>query len=67
MLIAYIIKLSVLSITVRGAIFTQHASFTGAVGLNKSPAVDFSAAISASSMAFGGKAGYVTASGEFTE
>ncbi|KAL9396505.1 hypothetical protein Peur_010758 [Populus x canadensis] len=57
----------IVKVNVRGAIFTQHASFTGAAGLNKSPAVDFSAAISASSMAFGGEVAYVTASGEFTE
>ncbi|KAJ6872039.1 mitochondrial outer membrane protein porin 2-like [Populus alba x Populus x berolinensis] len=45
----------------------QHASFTGALGLNKSPAVDFSAAIGTPSIAFGAEATYITASGEFAK
>ena len=45
----------------------QHASFTGALGLDKSPAVDFSAAIGTPSIAFGAEATYITASGEFAK
>ncbi|KAJ8773243.1 hypothetical protein K2173_028420 [Erythroxylum novogranatense] len=45
--------------------FHEHASFTAAVGLNKSPALDLSAAIGTPGIAFGAEATYVTASGEF--
>lgn len=45
----------------------EHASFTTAVGLNKSPAVDFSATIGTPTIAFGAEASYLTASGTFAK
>ncbi|KAF5740616.1 Mitochondrial outer membrane porin 2 -like protein [Tripterygium wilfordii] len=45
--------------------FDQHATFTTAVGLKQSPAVDVSATIGTPTIAFGAEASYVTASGEF--
>ncbi|XP_021911476.1 mitochondrial outer membrane protein porin 2-like [Carica papaya] len=43
----------------------EHASFTTAVGLKHSPAVDISATIGTPTVAFGAEASYMTASGEF--
>ncbi|XP_062020467.1 mitochondrial outer membrane protein porin 2-like [Rosa rugosa] len=45
----------------------EHASFTTAVGLNKSPAVDFSATIGTPTITFGAEASYSTASRRFTK
>lgn len=45
----------------------EHASFTTAVGLNKSPAVDFSATIGTPTIAFGAEASYLTASRTFAK
>ncbi|OMO70785.1 hypothetical protein COLO4_28510 [Corchorus olitorius] len=47
--------------------FHEHAALSTAVGLNKSPAVDFSATIGTPSIAFGAEASYMTSSGEFTK
>ncbi|GLU15932.1 hypothetical protein SLE2022_323840 [Rubroshorea leprosula] len=47
--------------------FHEHATFTTAVGLKISPAVDFSATIGTPAIAFGVEASYVTASGEFSK
>ncbi|GLT77370.1 hypothetical protein SLA2020_489650 [Shorea laevis] len=47
--------------------FHEHATFTSAVGLKKSPAVDFSATIGTPAIAFGVEASYLTASGEFSK
>ncbi|GMY17364.1 mitochondrial outer membrane protein porin 2-like [Fagus crenata] len=45
----------------------EHATFSTAVGLNQSPAVDFSATIGTPSIAFGAEASYLTASGNFAK
>ncbi|KAL6215404.1 hypothetical protein ACLB2K_014834 [Fragaria x ananassa] len=45
----------------------QHASFTTAVGLNKSPAVDFSATIGTPTIAFGAEASYLIACRAFSK
>ncbi|PPR87709.1 hypothetical protein GOBAR_AA32978 [Gossypium barbadense] len=47
--------------------FHEHATVATAVGLKKSPAVDFSATIGTPGIAFGAEASYVTSSGEFTK
>lgn len=47
--------------------FHDHATFTTAVALNQSPAVDVSATIGTPSIAFGAEAGYDTTSGSFTK
>ncbi|OUZ99558.1 Eukaryotic porin/Tom40 [Macleaya cordata] len=47
--------------------FHDHATFTTAVGLNQSPAVDLSGTIGTPSFAFGAEAGYDTSSGTFTK
>lgn len=47
--------------------FHDHATFTTAVALNQSPAIDFSATIGTPSIAFGAEAGYDTTSGNFTK
>ncbi|GLT76462.1 hypothetical protein SLA2020_481170 [Shorea laevis] len=47
--------------------FHEHAAFTTAVGLKKSPAVDFSATIGTPTIAFGVEASYMTASGKFAK
>lgn len=47
--------------------FHDHASFTTAVALNQSPAIDFSATIGTPTIAFGAEAGYDTTSGNFTK
>lgn len=45
----------------------EHATFTTAVGLNKSPALDFSATIGTPSIAFGAESSYLTGSGKFAK
>lgn len=45
----------------------EHATFTTAVGLNQSPAFDFSATIGTPSIAFGAEASYLTAVGNFAK
>uniref|UniRef100_A0A5B7A127 Mitochondrial outer membrane protein porin 2-like n=1 Tax=Davidia involucrata TaxID=16924 RepID=A0A5B7A127_DAVIN len=47
--------------------FHHHATFTTAVALNQSPAVDLSVTIGTPTIAFGAEAGYKTTSGEFTK
>lgn len=47
--------------------FHEHAAFTTAVGLKKSPAVDFSATIGTPTIAFGVEANYMPASGKFSK
>ena len=47
--------------------FHHHATFTTAVALNQSPAVDLTATIGTPSIAFGAEAGYETNSGKFTK
>ncbi|XP_059641113.1 mitochondrial outer membrane protein porin 2-like [Cornus florida] len=47
--------------------FHHHATFTTAVALNQSPAVDLSATIGTPTIAFGAEAGYETCSGKFTK
>ncbi|KAF2294715.1 hypothetical protein GH714_015700 [Hevea brasiliensis] len=47
--------------------FHHHATFTTALALNKSPAVDVSATIGTPTIAFGAEAGYDTTSGNFTK
>ncbi|KAF8406202.1 hypothetical protein HHK36_008287 [Tetracentron sinense] len=47
--------------------FHYHATFTTAVALNQSPAVDLSATIGTPSIAFGAEAGYNSTSGSFTK
>ncbi|KAL9263702.1 Mitochondrial outer membrane protein porin 2-like protein, partial [Drosera capensis] len=46
--------------------FHDHATFTTAAILNKSPAIDVSATIGTPAIAFGAEAGYDTTSGNFT-
>ena len=43
----------------------EHTSFTSAITLNKSPAIDFSATIGTPSIAFGAEGSYSTASCKF--
>ncbi|XP_050363854.1 mitochondrial outer membrane protein porin 2-like isoform X2 [Argentina anserina] len=45
----------------------EHAAFTTAVGLNKSPAIDFSATIGTPAIAFGAEGCYSTVSRNFTK
>ncbi|XP_009360705.2 mitochondrial outer membrane protein porin 2 [Pyrus x bretschneideri] len=45
----------------------EHASFTTAVGLNESPAVDFSATIGTPAIAFGAEASFLTGSRVFSK
>lgn len=45
----------------------EHATFTAAVGLNQSPAFDFSGTIGNPGIAFGAEASYVTASRNFAK
>ncbi|XP_041017046.1 mitochondrial outer membrane protein porin 2-like [Juglans microcarpa x Juglans regia] len=45
----------------------EHATFTTAVGLNQSPAFDFSATIGTPSISFGAEASYATASRNFAK
>ncbi|GMY11903.1 mitochondrial outer membrane protein porin 2-like isoform X1 [Fagus crenata] len=47
--------------------FHDHATFTTAVALNQSPAIDVSTTIGTPSIAFGAEAGYDTTSGNFTK
>ncbi|KAF2324260.1 hypothetical protein GH714_011363 [Hevea brasiliensis] len=47
--------------------FHQHSGISAAVGLNQSPAVDFSATIGTPAIAFGAETTYATASGEFAK
>ncbi|KAK8649047.1 hypothetical protein V6N13_129785 [Hibiscus sabdariffa] len=47
--------------------FHEHGALTTAVGLKKSPAIDFSATVGSPSIAFGAETSYVTSSGEFTK
>ncbi|GAB2259949.1 hypothetical protein Droror1_Dr00010804 [Drosera rotundifolia] len=47
--------------------FHDHATFTTAAILNKSPAIDVSATIGTPAIAFGAEAGYDTTSGNFTK
>lgn len=47
--------------------FHDHATFTTAVALNQTPAIDFSATIGTPTIAFGAEAGYDTTSGNFTK
>ncbi|KAK8623419.1 hypothetical protein V6N13_118304 [Hibiscus sabdariffa] len=47
--------------------FHEHAALSTAVGLKKSPAIDFSATIGTPSIAFGAEASYMTSSREFTK
>ncbi|KAK9749581.1 hypothetical protein RND81_02G135900 [Saponaria officinalis] len=47
--------------------FHNHATFTTALGLNKSPLVDFTATLGTPGIAFGVEAGYDTTSGTFTK
>nr|AFK40114.1 unknown [Lotus japonicus] len=45
----------------------HHVALTGAVGLNRSPDVDFSATIGTPSIAFGAETSYSTSAGKFTK
>lgn len=45
----------------------EHASFTTTVGLNESPAVDFSATIGTPAIAFGAEASFLTGSRVFSK
>lgn len=45
----------------------DHAAFTTAVGLNRNPAIDFSATIGTPSIAFGAETSYSTSVGKFTK
>ncbi|KAL2504746.1 Mitochondrial outer membrane protein porin 2 [Abeliophyllum distichum] len=47
--------------------YHPHATFTTAVGLNQSPAVDLSVALGTSTFGLGAEAGYETTSGKFTK
>ncbi|PSS30695.1 Eukaryotic porin/Tom40 protein [Actinidia chinensis var. chinensis] len=47
--------------------FHHHATFTTAVALNQSPAVDLSATLGTPTFAFGAEAGYETTSGKLTK
>ncbi|XP_021714458.1 mitochondrial outer membrane protein porin 2-like [Chenopodium quinoa] len=47
--------------------FHNHATFTSAVALNKSPVVDVTATLGTPTIAFGVEAGYDTTSGDFTK
>ncbi|KAK8512426.1 hypothetical protein V6N13_083025 [Hibiscus sabdariffa] len=47
--------------------FHEHAALSTAVGLKKSPAIDFSATIGTPTISFGAEASYVTSSSEFTK
>ncbi|KAL9229834.1 hypothetical protein vseg_005260 [Gypsophila vaccaria] len=47
--------------------FHNHATFTTALALNKSPIVDFTATLGTPTIAFGVEAGYDTTSGTFTK
>ena len=47
--------------------FHDHATFTSAVALNQSPAIDVSTTIGTPIIAFGAEAGYDTTSGNFTK
>lgn len=47
--------------------FHEHAGFTMAIGLNKSPAIDVSATIGTPHIAFGTEASYTFASCNFTK
>ncbi|KAK9670266.1 hypothetical protein RND81_13G190300 [Saponaria officinalis] len=47
--------------------FHNHATFTTALALNKSPIVDFTATLGTPTIAFGVEAGYDTTSGAFTK
>ncbi|XP_022719441.1 mitochondrial outer membrane protein porin 2-like isoform X3 [Durio zibethinus] len=47
--------------------FHEHAALTTAVGIKKSPSVDFSATMGTPSIAFGAEASYMASSGEFTK
>ena len=45
----------------------DHMAFTTAVGLNQSPAIDFSATIGTPSIAFGTEMSFMTATGKFSK
>ncbi|KAI4316620.1 hypothetical protein L6164_024584 [Bauhinia variegata] len=45
----------------------EHVAFSTAVGLNKSPAIDFSGSIGTSGIAFGAEATYSSATGSFSK
>ncbi|XP_059624005.1 mitochondrial outer membrane protein porin 2-like [Cornus florida] len=47
--------------------FHHHATFTTAIGLNQTPAIDLSTTIGTPTIVFGAEAGYDTASGKFTK
>ncbi|XP_050205856.1 mitochondrial outer membrane protein porin 2-like [Mercurialis annua] len=47
--------------------FHDHATFTTALALNKSPAIDFSSTFGTKAFAFGAEAGYDTTSGKLTK
>ncbi|XP_058069855.1 mitochondrial outer membrane protein porin 2-like isoform X2 [Magnolia sinica] len=47
--------------------FHEHATFTTAVALNQSPALDLTGTIGTQSFSFGAEAGYDSASGSFTK
>lgn len=45
----------------------DHVAFTTAVGLNRSPVIDFSATIGTPGIAFGAETSYSTSIGKFTK
>ncbi|XP_050205857.1 mitochondrial outer membrane protein porin 2-like [Mercurialis annua] len=47
--------------------FHDHATFTTALALDKSPAIEFSSTVGTSAFAFGAEAGYDTTSGKLTK
>ncbi|CAI0464592.1 unnamed protein product [Linum tenue] len=47
--------------------FHHHAGVTAALGLNKSPSIDFSATVGTPTIAFGAEASYLTSTGDFSK